>query len=52
MEIFLNPARDPLLWTLPVGFPVIRDGLMDVPQGDGLGVPLNPQVIEQYRVAS
>jgi L-alanine-DL-glutamate epimerase-like enolase superfamily enzyme len=50
VEIFLNRKRDPLLWLLPVGFPEIRNGLMMVPEDDGVGYRLNPQVIEQYRV--
>jgi D-arabinonate dehydratase len=52
VEVFLNRARDPLLWTLPVGFPVIHDGFMDVPQSGGVGVVLNSKVIEQNRVSA
>ena len=50
VEIFLNRERDPLLWKLPVDFPVIHGGMMDVPQSGGVGIALNAQVIEQYRV--
>jgi L-alanine-DL-glutamate epimerase-like enolase superfamily enzyme len=50
VEIFANRQRDPLLWKLPVDFPTIKNGLMDVPQGDGIGIALNPQVIDTYRV--
>jgi L-alanine-DL-glutamate epimerase-like enolase superfamily enzyme len=50
VEIFLNRARDPLLWKLPLDFPVIRDGLMEVPQSGGLGIALNSKVIEQHQV--
>jgi L-alanine-DL-glutamate epimerase-like enolase superfamily enzyme len=52
VEVFLNRARDPLLWTLPVGFPVIRDGFMEVPQSGGVGVALSSKVIEQNRVSA
>ncbi|WP_186332381.1 mandelate racemase/muconate lactonizing enzyme family protein [Bordetella genomosp. 13] len=50
VEIFANKVRDPLLWQLPDGFPVIKDGYMDVPQAPGLGIKLHEQVIERYRV--
>jgi L-alanine-DL-glutamate epimerase-like enolase superfamily enzyme len=50
VEIFLNRLRDPLLWKLPMEFPVIRNGLMDVPQSGGIGIALNTEVIEQFRV--
>lgn len=52
VEVFLNRKRDPLLWTLPVGFPVIKDGMMVVPEGDGLGIPLDSAFIAKYRVAA
>ena len=51
VEVFVNRARDPLLWKLPLQFPLIRDGLMEVPQSGGMGIALNPSVIEQYRVS-
>jgi D-arabinonate dehydratase len=50
VEIFLNPKRDPLVWSLPVGFPRISNGYMEVPQGDGIGIALNDAVIAKYRV--
>lgn len=50
VEIFNNRIRDPLLWELPDGFPVIANGLMDVPQSPGFGVRLRDEVIEKYRV--
>jgi D-arabinonate dehydratase len=52
VEIFLNRARDPLLWKLPLDFPVIRDGLMEVPQSGGLGIALNSKVVELYQVSA
>jgi D-arabinonate dehydratase len=50
VEVFLNRQRDPLLWTLPVSFPTISNGMMAVPEGDGVGIELNKRVIDQYRV--
>ncbi len=50
VEIFANRKRDPLLWELPDGFPIIKDGYMTVPQEPGLGVRLKPEVIERYRI--
>lgn len=50
VEIFANRKRDPLLWELPDGFPVIKDGYMTVPQVPGLGVRLKPEVIQRYRI--
>ena len=41
-----------LLWQLPIDFPQIADGYMKVPQGPGMGIALNPDVIERYRVES
>ena len=50
VEIFNNRTRDPLLWELPDGFPVINNGYMEVPQAPGFGVKLREDVIEKYRV--
>lgn len=50
VEIFANKLRDPLLWELPDGFPIIKNGYMNVPQEPGLGVRLRPEVIERYRI--
>jgi L-alanine-DL-glutamate epimerase-like enolase superfamily enzyme len=52
VEIFHNRTRDPLLWQLPVGFPKIKDGYMEVPRGPGTGITLNTDVIERYAVRS
>jgi D-arabinonate dehydratase len=49
VEIFPNVERDPLWYELPQERPVIRDGYMRVPEGPGLGMPLNQDVIERYR---
>lgn len=48
VEIFPNPERDPMWFELPLRQPPIKDGFMEVPQGPGLGIDLNPQVIEKY----
>jgi D-arabinonate dehydratase len=48
VEIFPNPMRDPMWFDLPVKHPKIRDGHMEVPQGPGLGIDLNGDVIAQY----
>lgn len=48
VEIFPNPMRDPMWFDLPVKQPSIREGHMEVPQGMGLGIDLNPEVIAQY----
>jgi D-arabinonate dehydratase len=50
VEIFNNRTRDPLLWELPDGFPVIKNGLMNVPLEPGFGVKLRDEVIEKYRI--
>lgn len=50
VEIFYNRLRDPLLWQLPMGFPVIENGFMMVPTGPGSGITLNSEVIQQYAV--
>lgn len=49
VEIFGDPQRDPMWFDLPVNRPCIRGGQMEVPQGPGLGIDLNPNVIEQFR---
>lgn len=46
----MNPLRERLAVT-PVGGPSqLVDGQMPIPQGPGLGIDLNPDVIERYRV--
>jgi L-alanine-DL-glutamate epimerase-like enolase superfamily enzyme len=49
VEIFPNPKRDPLWFELPVERPIIRNGYMELPQGPGLGMTLNEDVIARYR---
>jgi D-arabinonate dehydratase len=50
VEIFPNYERDPMWVDLPLNPPVIRDGYMEVPQGYGTGINLNPEIIEKYRI--
>jgi len=50
VEIFPNYNRDPMWVDLPVEQPRIRDGYMELPTGPGLGIPLNKEVIEKYRI--
>lgn len=52
VEVFPNPMRDPMWFELPLKQPRIRDGYMEVPQGPGLGIDLNPEVIARYSTKS
>lgn len=49
VEIFPDPARDPMWFDLPVNHPEIKDGYMKVPEGPGLGMDLNQDVIDKFR---
>jgi L-alanine-DL-glutamate epimerase-like enolase superfamily enzyme len=49
VEIFCDPERDPMWFDLPVKRPRIRGGYMEVPQGPGIGIDLNADVIERFR---
>ena len=50
LEIFANPHRDPL-WRQIMKHPIeIKDGFAMVPDGPGLGIPLNWDFINKYRV--
>jgi prepilin-type N-terminal cleavage/methylation domain-containing protein len=49
VEIFADPARDPLWYELPVERPLIRDGYMYLPDRPGLGMDLDESVIARYR---
>jgi len=51
VEIFHNPERDPLWFELPAVRPQIKNGYMLVPQGPGLGLPLQEKVIDRYRAS-
>lgn len=50
VECFPNPDRDPLWATLISNRPAIKDGIIQVPQGPGLGLELDESVIKKYRV--
>lgn len=49
VEFFPNVKRDPMWFELPQQLPRIRDGCMELPDGFGLGMPLNEAIIEKYR---
>jgi len=49
VEIFPDPRRDPMWLELPLNRPAVKDGCMRVPDGPGLGINLNPDVIAKYR---
>lgn len=49
VEIFPNYLRDPMWVDLPIQQPRIQDGYMEVPQGHGVGIDLNLEIIEKYR---
>lgn len=48
-EIFPQPERDPLWHELPCERPLIRDGYLHLPDRPGLGIELDPLIIERYR---
>lgn len=52
VEIFPDPERDPLWFELPVHHPEIKEGCMEVPQGPGLGIELDQNVIAKYSAKS
>jgi L-alanine-DL-glutamate epimerase-like enolase superfamily enzyme len=49
---FISPLvyDSPLRENLVKPEPVVRDGLMDLPEGTGIGVELDPETVERYRV--
>ncbi|MBC7812988.1 MAG: mandelate racemase/muconate lactonizing enzyme family protein, partial [Burkholderiales bacterium] len=50
VEIFPSYERDPMWFDLPIEQPRIKDGYMELPTGPGLGIQLNEEIIERYRV--
>ncbi len=50
VEIFPNYERDPMWIDLPAKPYLIKDGFMHLPDEPGLGMPLNQDVIEKYRL--
>jgi D-arabinonate dehydratase len=49
VEIFPHPDRDPMWYELPCERPLIRDGYLHLPNRPGLGMDLDPLIIERYR---
>ncbi len=49
VEIFPSYERDPMWVDLPVQPPRIHEGFMELPTGNGLGMPLNEDIIAKYR---
>jgi D-galactarolactone cycloisomerase len=50
VECFADPERDPIfpgLWSNP---PLIRDGMIEVPDGGGFNIELDWQRVKRYRV--
>jgi L-alanine-DL-glutamate epimerase-like enolase superfamily enzyme len=41
---------NPMLRELSIDLPVVRDGYMDIPDKPGLGVTVNPEFVQRYRV--
>jgi D-arabinonate dehydratase len=50
VEIFPNKKRDPMWYDLPAEHPKIESGMMYLPTQPGLGMDLNEDIIEKYRV--
>ena len=42
--------RDPVWHGLLANRPVIKDGMIEVPQGPGFDLVLDPEIIRKYRV--
>lgn len=49
---FISPLvyESPLRQSLVTPEPAVRDGLMELPEGVGLGIELDPEIVERYRV--
>jgi len=52
VEIFPNYNRDPMWFDLPEKQPLIKDGFMHLPKGNGFGIPLRADTIAKYRVSA
>jgi L-alanine-DL-glutamate epimerase-like enolase superfamily enzyme len=50
IECFADPARDPVWQHMWVNRPLIRDGMMALSAGPGLGLELDASMISKYRV--
>jgi L-alanine-DL-glutamate epimerase-like enolase superfamily enzyme len=51
LECFADPDRDPVWQAMWANRPGLKDGLMPVSTGPGLGLELDRQMIAKYRVA-
>ncbi len=51
---FISPLvyESPLRQDLVTPEPIVRDGFMDLPEGTGLGIELDPAAVERYRVTA
>jgi D-arabinonate dehydratase len=49
VEVFPNYNRDPMWFDLPEQQPLIKDGYMYLPPGDGFGLPLRQDTIEKWQ---
>jgi L-alanine-DL-glutamate epimerase-like enolase superfamily enzyme len=47
---FVDPERDPVWHGLLANRPAIRNGVIEVPQGPGFDLVLDPGMIQEYRV--
>lgn len=50
VECFADPARDPIWKDLIASRPDPKDGVIAIPQGPGLGLELNWDLVKRYRV--
>jgi D-arabinonate dehydratase len=50
LECFADPDRDPVWQHLWANRPPIRDGMVAVPDGPGLGLVLDADMIAKYRI--
>lgn len=50
LECFANTERDPLWPNMVANRPAIKNGYIDVPQGPGFDIVLDPVFIQKYRI--
>ncbi|MGE0224276.1 MAG: mandelate racemase/muconate lactonizing enzyme family protein [Acetobacteraceae bacterium] len=50
VECFADPERDPIWQSVWVNRPPVKDGIMPVPTGPGLGISLDWDVVNKYRL--
>jgi L-alanine-DL-glutamate epimerase-like enolase superfamily enzyme len=51
VECFADPERDPVWQTMWANRPRVKDGFMEVSRDPGLGIQLDWNMIEKYRIA-